>query len=577
MKNILLTNSIKAEEIKHEFNILKIEETIFSEDSQEKALEMLNNQFVDFIDDIDDQINSIVLDFSNKNINLSLSYSTYLRLSIKHLTNNIPIPIFIISDFSEIEIIKKFYYGNIILTPNIFALKSIEEVSKMLKEQRFEIKIEDFIRNFKQFFSMPTPKNYENNHSTENILAMKEWKKALKFNNKNEDEKDYDLYFQYILSKNLNYKVDIIDLDFLKNYNAKILIIEDQLKEGWRDIFLEIFGEKNEKIKFLGDDFSNKSKKEIIDLVEREIEEFKPNFVITDLRLHSNDFSSNIEEMTGYKLIENIKTKNFGIHIFCMSVTSKAVNLKKLNAISLNEFIPKRFSDTIHPINELIEKFKEYEDTKHISEWVDSVKTLKDIISKNFNKSNIEDCKNKDYFLKLHNSYNFLEMGLRSLINLNFDKKYRIRNAYFNIYTALEVLMKFFTKESNNYSEYKGKIFIKFISKEYYFLDFKGNQIIKTNKDVKVFEDKVNGVVAKLEFFNFLLFIESFKMDSIEKKIYDKITELVKKRDNLFHSLKNDSIDINDIENLFNLIMYKNNKKELNEFQIFGKYQDFII
>jgi tRNA U34 5-carboxymethylaminomethyl modifying enzyme MnmG/GidA len=137
--------------------------------------------------------------------------------------------------------------------------------------------------------------------------------------------------------------------------------------------------------------------------------------------------------------------------------------------------------------------------------------------------------------------------------------------------------MKFFTKESNNYSEYKGKIFIKFISKEYYFLDFKGNQIIKTNKDVKVFEDKVNGVVAKLEFFNFLLFIESFKMDSIEKKIYDKITELVKKRDNLFHSLKNDSIDINDIENLFNLIMYKNNKKELNEFQIFGKYQDFII
>ena len=249
MKNILLTNSIKAEEIKHEFNILKIEETIFSEDSQEKALEMLNNQFLDFIDDIDDQINSIVLDFSNKNINLSLSYSTYLRLSIKHLTNNIPIPIFIISDFSEIEIIKKFYYGNIILTPNIFALKSIEEVSKMLKEQRFEIKIEDFIRNFKQFFSMPTPKNYENHHSTENILAMKEWKKALKFNNKNEDEKDYDLYFQYILSKNLNYKVDIIDLDFLKNYNAKILIIEDQLKEGWRDIFLEIFGEKNEKIK----------------------------------------------------------------------------------------------------------------------------------------------------------------------------------------------------------------------------------------------------------------------------------------------------------------------------------------
>jgi len=66
-------------------------------------------------------------------------------------------------------------------------------------------------------------------------------------------------------------------------------------------------------------------------------------------------------------------------------------------------------------------------------------------------------------------------------------------------------------------------------------------------------------------------------MDSIEEKLYDKITELVKKRDNLFHSLKNDSIDINDIEKLFNLIMYKNNTNKLNEFQRFGKYQDFII
>jgi hypothetical protein len=574
MKNILLTNSIKAEEIKHEFNILKIEETIFSEDSQEKALEMLNNQFLDFIDDIDDQINSIVLDFSNKNINLSLSYSTYLRLSIKHLTNNIPIPIFIISDFSEIEIIKKFYYGNIILTPNIFALKSIEEVSKMLKEQRFEIKIEDFIRNFKQFFSMPTPKNYENNHSTENILAMKEWKKALKFNNKNEDEKDYDLYFQYILSKNLNYKVDIIDLDFLKNYNAKILIIEDQLKEGWRDIFLEIFGEKNEKIKFLGDDFSNKSKKEIIDLVEREIEEFKPNFVITDLRLHSDDFSSNIEEMTGYKLIEKIKTENFGIHIFCMSVTSKAVNLKKLNAISLNEFIPKRFSDTIHPINELIDKFKEYEEIKHISEWVDIInvqrKKLEIFKDSKTNTSVIKDFsdlgKNNDeniIRLKINDIEAFqtyLYIGTKLLskarifknqenfnAQINNSNKIYIESSFLNYFIAFEYIYNFLIDE---------KIKVDRNNKKSYFINKKTENYLNQyiyDKDKKEYRLKGKYEVKdkkNIDWSNKVLntFFEINPNGEIKE-----INSLIKKRNDLIHGSES-KINFKDITKLFDLI-----------------------
>jgi hypothetical protein len=574
MKNILLTNSIKAEEIKHEFNILKIEETIFSEDSQEKALEMLNNQFLDFIDDIDDQINSIVLDFSNKNINLSLSYSTYLRLSIKHLTNNIPIPIFIISDFSEIEIIKKFYYGNIILTPNIFALKSIEEVSKMLKEQRFEIKIEDFIRNFKQFFSMPTPKNYENHHSTENILAMKEWKKALKFNNKNEDEKDYDLYFQYILSKNLNYKVDIIDLDFLKNYNAKILIIEDQLKEGWRDIFLEIFGEKNEKIKFLGDDFSNKSKKEIIDLVEREIEEFKPNFVITDLRLHSDDFSSNIEEMTGYKLIEKIKTENFGIHIFCMSVTSKAVNLKKLNAISLNEFIPKRFSDTIHPINELIDKFKEYEEIKHISEWVDIInvqrKKLEIFKDSKTNTSVIKDFsdlgKNNDeniIRLKINDIEAFqtyLYIGTKLLskarifknqenfnAQINNSNKIYIESSFLNYFIAFEYIYNFLIDE---------KIKVDRNNKKSYFINKKTENYLNQyiyDKDKKEYRLKGKYEVKdkkNIDWSNKVLntFFEINPNGEIKE-----INSLIKKRNDLIHGSES-KINFKDITKLFDLI-----------------------
>lgn len=574
MKNVILTNNFNKNDYQGDFLKIELDAKIF-ELNQKDLLKSINEIFLDFIDKNNIHTSSIIFDFKDKaDLVAAILYSVYIRLFRKEITENIAIPIFIISDFSEIEIIKKFDCGSIVLTPNVFVVKSIEDIQKKLDiNEKLEISNEYFDNQFKQFFLMPIPEDYENHHSTENILAMKEWKKALKINGKNEDEKDYDLYFQFILSKNLNYKVDIIDLDFLKNYDAKILIIEDQLKEGWRDIFLEIFGEKNEKIKFLGDDFSNKSKVEIFDSVDKEINDFKPNFVITDLRLHTNDFSSNIEKMTGYKLIENIKSKNFGIHVFCMSVTSKAINLKKLNSIELNEFIPKRFSDAIHPIIELIEKFKEYEEIKHISDWVDNInlqrkntkyfKNSKSNISviRNFNDlgNNNDDNIIRLKLEEIESFQTYLYFGTRLLskarkinaqerLNTEINDSYKIyiESSFLNFFIAFEYVYNFLfdniIKESNGKKYFYNKKSNKFIN--HYKFD-------KTKKEYNLIGYyETNDKIKKIDWSNKVLntFFEIRPGDDLTD-----INNLINKRNDLIHGEKS-NINFKDCRNLFSLI-----------------------
>jgi hypothetical protein len=573
MKKIILTNDSNKNYNQKDCLKILLEDNVFNL-NQKELLKSINEIFLDFIDDNNIDPRSVIFDFKDKaDLVAAIQYSVYIRLYKKDITNDEPIPIFIISEYSELEIIKKFEYGTIVLTPNVFVVKTFEDIQNIIdREELSQISREDFDNQFKHFFSMQVPEDYENHHSTENILAMKEWKKAL--NIKNNDEKDYDLYFRYILSKNLNYNVEEIDKTFLKNYNAKILIVEDQLKEGWRDIFFEIFGEKNEKIRFLGDDFSGKSKEEICKLVEKEVDEFKPNFVITDLRLHTDDFSSNIEEMTGYRIIENIKSKNFGIHIFCMSVTSKAINLKKLNTIELNEFIPKRFSDTIHPIKELIEKFKEYEEIKYISEWVDKInvqrKKLEIFKSSKKNTTVTKDFsdlgKNNDENIirlktpEIEAFQTYLYIGTKLLSKarifknqknlndqINNSNRIYIESSFLNYFIAFEYIYNFLfevsIKEDKND---KKKYFInKKTAKYLYQYEFDKNKNEYISTGYYEAKDKKN-----IDWSNKV--INTFFEISPSGEIKD-INSLIKKRNDLIHGNKS-NINIKDITKLFDLI-----------------------
>lgn len=567
-----------------------IESNILNEEKIDKFIELINDKFISFIDENQMELHSIVFNFQNKYLYQTLNYITYLRLNIKNIFNNIPIPIIIISPRTEIEIIKMKEIGSIILTPNIFILNTINnEIINSLKDN-CDYTLEKFDKNFNKFLSIPAPFQFLSHHSNENILAMREWKKALGFNENYYN--DYDIYFQFILAKNLKIRKESIDnIEFLKSYNAKILIIDDQINEGWLEIFQILFGKENKNIEYLGSNFERKTQKEIIEeVVIEKVKSFKPNFIITDLRLNKVDFSSDIEDITGYKIIKKIKEEiNFGIHIFCMSVTSKAFNLKKLNAIGLNEFIPKRFSENYHPIKELIEKFQEYDQLKNISEWVDDIYYIKKIFEDNYNKNKLYELKFKteleiDDYYKIHNSYEFLLAGIDSLLNFKHESDKRYRNAFFNFYTALEVLINFIINDKTLGKDVNNKIYITFFDQK--ILMYTYNKNIKTrliydpkNKDnsmgVKSRDNSIR-VKSKDKMLNFFLFLNNNEIEI--KKLYNKIEILVDKRDSLFHSIeKKPDIDLvfEDIELLLTLILKKhNNCNEINNFNLFGSIQN---
>lgn len=578
MHTIIFTDFKKENFDKINSKYIYIESNILNEEKIDKFIELINDKFISFIDENQMELHSIVFNFQNKYLYQTLNYIAYLRLNIKNIFNNIPIPIIIISSRSEIEIIKMNEIGSIILTPNIFIFKTIDnDIINSLKD-KCDYTLEKFDKNFNKFLSIPAPFQFLSHHSNENILAMREWKKALGFN-ENYDN-DYDIYFQFILAKNLKIRKESINnIEFLKSYNAKILIIDDQINEGWLEIFQILFGKENKNIEYLGSNFEHKTQKEIIEVAIEKVNNFKPNFIITDLRLHKDDFSSDIEDITGYNIIKEIKEDiNFGIHIFCMSVTSKAFNLKKLNAIGLNEFIPKRFSENYHPIKEIIEKFEEYDHLKKISEWVDDINCLKKMIENIDNKLNKLNKLNRliyrieiEDFKKTHNSYEFLFAGIESLLNFKNESDKRFRNAFFNFYTALEVLINFIINDKTLGKDENNKIYATHFNQKIfmYTINSKKNLIYDP-------KEKYIKVKSKDKMFNFFLFLNNNEIEI--KELYNKIEILVDKRDSLFHSIeKKPDIDLvfEDIELLLTLILKKhNNCNEINNFNLFGSIQN---
>jgi hypothetical protein len=257
-----------------------------------------------------------------------------------------------------------------------------------------------------------------------------------------------------------------------------------------------------------------------------------------------------------------------------MSVTSKAVNLKKLNAISLNEFIPKRFSDTIHPINELIDKFKEYEEIKHISEWVDIInvqrKKLEIFKDSKTNTSVIKDFsdlgKNNDeniIRLKINDIEAFqtyLYIGTKLLskarifknqenfnAQINNSNKIYIESSFLNYFIAFEYIYNFLIDE---------KIKVDRNDKKSYFINKKTENYLNQyiyDKDKKEYRLKGKYEVKdkkNIDWSNKVLntFFEINPNGEIKE-----INSLIKKRNDLIHGSES-KINFKDITKLFDLI-----------------------
>lgn len=280
-----------------------------------------------------------------------LRFATHIRCTDtpNQLTN-----IFIYG-FVGYDYIFKNEYFDVLKTKNIFLIDYKKEA--FLKAEN--LTIDNFSRNelareIKKI-SLKVPQNYEDNHSVANEWGIYKWSRTI--NAKNDDilniEKKFEdvLYFKYLKTI---YPINISEVlteDKLKleyKGNPTILYIDDDANKGWREIFEKIMFEVND-IDFLhlDDEFNEKSKKEIIDISMNTIREENADIVILDFRLHKDDFlQTSIEDVTGYKILKEIKEYNKGIQVIIFSATNKIWNLQALQKAGADGFIIKESPET---------------------------------------------------------------------------------------------------------------------------------------------------------------------------------------------------------------------------------------
>ncbi|QED36696.1 response regulator [Antarcticibacterium arcticum] len=234
------------------------------------------------------------------------------------------------------------------------------------------LKSEELRREIKKV-KLDPPGNYEDNHSIANEWAIHRWASAL---NANDDEIEmvtnkvqHHLYFKYLKTI---YPVQDIppisesDLEIKYSGNPKILYIDDEADKGWYEIFCKVLCDENKlDLHYLDGELNYLTREEIIEISLDKIKAEDIDIVLLDFRLHPDDFAAlNLEEVTGLRLLNQIKDFNSGIQVIIFSATNKIWNFKALQEAGADGFIikegPETSSDknfTIQAITSLINSF----------------------------------------------------------------------------------------------------------------------------------------------------------------------------------------------------------------------------
>lgn len=233
-------------------------------------------------------------------------------------------------------------------------------------EKNCKVKI-DLTDNLK-FFDLTPPANYHSHHSIDNELALLRWSEYLKCDDRIPDEiKDNlqtGLYFKY--QKALNpVNSPGTGNPYLISGNAKILLIDDEAEKGWEN-FYECFFQHGRQISFstLSADFKSLNQEEIIEAARKKVEGFDADVVLLDLRLCDTDFTTNPQpepkDLTGYKILEEIKKINKGIQVIITTASNKVWNYQSTHDLGANGYIVKgaasEVSEDIRILKGVIEK-----------------------------------------------------------------------------------------------------------------------------------------------------------------------------------------------------------------------------
>jgi CheY-like chemotaxis protein len=259
-------------------------------------------------------------------------------------------PVYIYS-FVQIDELLNHEYFNILKTKNVqlidYAVKAFDYVIKLESKP---LEIHELPQEMAKL-KLEVPMDYEDSHSIANEWAIYRWAKAINTDDhsiqKIIEKVNTQLYFKYLNTIYPTTEMPSISEDELQLKNPgkpKILYVDDDAEKGWYRILCEILSDINsiDQIDYLGDNLKNVTQKEIIDITICKVREDDIDIVILDFRLHPDDFvATNIRDVTGFKLLQNIKKINHGIQVIIFSATTKVWNLQAMQEAGADGFVVK--------------------------------------------------------------------------------------------------------------------------------------------------------------------------------------------------------------------------------------------
>ncbi|SIQ92682.1 response regulator [Maribacter ulvicola] len=413
----------------------------------------------------------------------SLSTNNYLELSGLRIAlhirltdefNHKTIPIVFIAHETKEQIAKLSDYGSFLFSSGTFSTTKFEyrqleqQYEWIINNWRTDNKPSLSFSEYNKFLSrikIKPPDSHQSNHSLTNEWAMYKWSKALgNLGDENEElglidnTVSTDLYFKYLIAVNKIEQSDIgTSLELGLKNKGKVLLIDDEANKGWYEIFCTLLCDNNPKMidfHYIDDNLlRHKSQEEIIKLCKEEVLKIKdlPDVVILDLRIHPSDFTAeSINEMTGFKILKEIKKINPGIQVIIFSATNKIWNLQALLKEGADDFIIKEGIENSADDNfsyETITKFIESINTALDRKFLKEISSICSAIKGRLVNEFIDD---KDPYMDfIKDSKIQIDLIKLSSLNISHLDSMTLDVVFLNCYNYLEKFKNYYVKNKN--------------------------------------------------------------------------------------------------------------------------------